>query len=144
MKAAIAAEWEREVGEFRRQREAEEARRLEEERLAEARRLEEERLAEARRLEEERLAQAVAGRPSGLLRRQLQRLRLSGLLWRRRQWLTPSGLLLGHGRCRLRHNAQLPTGMRGHSWRCSKRALTALGSLWQVASPFSPTRPQIN
>ena len=60
LKAAIAAEWEREVGEFRRQREAEEARRLEEERLAEARRLEEERLAEARRLEEERLAQAVA------------------------------------------------------------------------------------
>ena len=39
VRAAIAAEVEREVGEFRRQREAEEARRLEEERLAKARRL---------------------------------------------------------------------------------------------------------
>ena len=59
VRAAIAAEVEREVGEFRRQREAEEARRLEEERLAKARRLEEERLeAEARRHEEERLAEA--------------------------------------------------------------------------------------
>ena len=61
VRAAIAAEVEREVGEFRRQREAEEARRLEEERLAEARRLEEERLAQAV-AEAERLAAEAASK----------------------------------------------------------------------------------